>query len=214
VVTVARAGEVRFVGMTPARATRSVSELPWDVRVRPVSAGSLGCAYVAERSPAGSYVSVLGVALPGIAGVLVETSEVGGREVLRSIRPSATPLTGEEVPLGALLDGLSDDGAVPVLIEGTPFVQAVLSALLEVRPGQRCTYAGLAARADRPRAIRAAARVMATNRVPLVLPCHRVVPAAGGTGRYGWGDRVKAALLEHEARAAGRQARFSDGTVR
>lgn len=209
-VTAALAGEAGYVGMTSARAVRSVLGLPWDVTVRPVAAGSLGCAYDAERPPAGSYLGALGVALSGVTGVLLETVEVGGREVLRSIRPSAAPVTGEEVPLGALLDGLSDDGAVPVLIEGSSFVQAVLSALLEVRPGQRCTYAGLAVRADRPRAIRAAARVMATNRVPLVLPCHRVVPSAGGTGRYGWGDRVKAALLEHEARTADRQARFSD----
>ncbi len=40
--------------------------------------------------------------------------------------------------------------------------------------------------------------MMATNAVPLVLPCHRVVPSGGGTGRYAWGDAVKPVLLDVE----------------
>jgi len=34
-----------------------------------------------------------------------------------------------------------------------------------------------------------------------LLPCHRVVPSAGGTGRYGWGDAVKSVLLDAELQA-------------
>ena len=63
------------------------------------------------------------------------------------------------------------------------------------------TYAELARAAGAPRAVRAAARVMSTNVVPLVLPCHRVVPTGGGTGRYGWGDEVKQQLLALERAA-------------
>jgi methylated-DNA-[protein]-cysteine S-methyltransferase len=86
-----------------------------------------------------------------------------------------------------------------VLIAGTPFTRAVLEALLDVPLGERSTYALLARAAGRPRAVRAAASVLARNRVPLVLPCHRIVPSGGGTGRYAWGEEVKAVLLDLEA---------------
>ena len=205
------------MGTESAHAGRCALALPWDVPVRLVPGGPSRAEHDAVRSPARARFARLGVPLPGVEGVLVGTVTFEGREVLRSIDPVATAVavaapvpdgTGG-VPLDGLLAGLSDDGAVPVLIEGTPFTRAVLAALLEVGPGQRCTYAELAARAGRPRAVRAAAHVMATNRVPLVLPCHRVVPASGGTGRYGWGAAVKAALLEHETLAARGAAPFS-----
>jgi methylated-DNA-[protein]-cysteine S-methyltransferase len=104
--------------------------------------------------------------------------------------------------LATLLADLAEDRAVPVVVDGTPFTSAVLAALTRVPAGQRCTYTELAVAAGRPRAVRAAASVMARNRVPLVLPCHRVVPTGGGTGRYAWGEAVKAALLVAEAAEA------------
>jgi O-6-methylguanine DNA methyltransferase len=112
------------------------------------------------------------------------------------------PVDGASVPLEHLLERAPSDGAVPVAVDGTSFTLAVLDALCGCRSAQRCTYAELAAAAGRPAAVRAVASVMARNRVPLVLPCHRVVPSAGGTGRYGWGDAVKVALLDAEAGAA------------
>jgi O-6-methylguanine DNA methyltransferase len=149
----------------------------------------------------------LGIELPGIAGVSVTTTAVDGRTLLSAIRPSPRPSSSRvsarrPVALHDLLVELEVDGAVPVLVEGTPFTLAVLGALVGVAAGERCSYAELAARAGRPRAVRAAAHVMATNRVPLVLPCHRVVPSGGGTGRHGWGDAVKPVLLDAERCAA------------
>jgi O-6-methylguanine DNA methyltransferase len=88
---------------------------------------------------------------------------------------------------------------LPVLVAGTALSVAVLRALAEVPRGARISYAQLAARAGAPRAVRAAARVMSTNVVPLVLPCHRIVPSTGGIGAYGWGSEVKARLLDLEA---------------
>ena len=51
------------------------------------------------------------------------------------------------------------------------------------------------------RAVRAVARACATNPVALVVPCHRVVPTAGGAGGYRWGEKTKKTLLAREARA-------------
>lgn len=92
---------------------------------------------------------------------------------------------------------------VAVALEGTDFQRSVWAALRTVAPGRPLTYAGLAAAAGRPAAVRAAGRGCATNRVSLFVPCHRVVPASGGFGGFLWGPAVKEALLAHEATGTG-----------
>lgn len=85
------------------------------------------------------------------------------------------------------------------------FAAAVVRACREIPFGQTRTYGELAALAGSPRAARAVGNVMATNRLPLIIPCHRVVPAGGKLGRYsaGEGTRTKLRLLETEAQLAG-----------
>ena len=82
--------------------------------------------------------------------------------------------------------------------ERTGFHGAVLDALERVPFGHTVTYGELAARAGRPRAARAVGSAMATNPVAVLVPCHRVVPGAGGIGRYGGGVDAKAFLLRLE----------------
>jgi methylated-DNA-[protein]-cysteine S-methyltransferase len=88
--------------------------------------------------------------------------------------------------------------AVDVALEGTDFQRSVWAALRGIAPGRPLSYAGLAAAAGRPAAVRAAGRGCATNRVSLFVPCHRVVPSGGGVGGFLWGAAVKEALLAHE----------------
>lgn len=65
--------------------------------------------------------------------------------------------------------------------------------------GEVVTYAGLAARAGRPRAARAAGSAMALNPLPPVIPCHRVVRSDGGLGAYSaGGPAVKRRMLTAE----------------
>ena len=80
---------------------------------------------------------------------------------------------------------------------GGPFQQEAWRAMRTIHAGSVDTYAGLAYRAGRPKAIRAAGTVCSTNLVAPFVPCHRVV-AADGIGGYGYGLDVKIALLEHE----------------
>ena len=68
----------------------------------------------------------------------------------------------------------------------------------EIVAGQVVTYGALAERAGNARAYRAAATACARNPVPIVVPCHRVLPSSGGIGRYGGGPARKRALLELE----------------
>jgi O-6-methylguanine DNA methyltransferase len=82
--------------------------------------------------------------------------------------------------------------------EYTPFQRAVAAALRAVPYGETVTYGELAALAGHPNAQRAAGTFCAHNRLPLILPCHRVV-AAGGLGSYGsLGLDYKRRLLELE----------------
>ena len=61
--------------------------------------------------------------------------------------------------------------------------------------GETRTYAEVARAINRPTAARAVARACATNPVAVAVPCHRVVPAAGGVGGYRWGSGRKEKLL-------------------
>jgi methylated-DNA-[protein]-cysteine S-methyltransferase len=80
----------------------------------------------------------------------------------------------------------------------TPFQRAVGETLRAVPYGETVTYGELAALAGYPNAQRAAGTFCAHNRLPLILPCHRVV-AAGGLGSYGsLGLDYKRRLLELE----------------
>ncbi|MBA2742660.1 MAG: methylated-DNA--[protein]-cysteine S-methyltransferase [Actinobacteria bacterium] len=79
-----------------------------------------------------------------------------------------------------------------------PFTISVLDALGKVPFGETTTYGALAARVGRPRAARAVGTVMNRNRIPIVLPCHRVVGSTGALVGYGGGLDRKVALLELE----------------
>ncbi len=88
---------------------------------------------------------------------------------------------------------------VPLDVQGTAFQWTVWKALRAIPVGETRTYAALAHDIGRPTAARAVARACATNPVAIVVPCHRVVPAAGGPGGYRWGSARKHALLALEA---------------
>jgi methylated-DNA-[protein]-cysteine S-methyltransferase len=79
-----------------------------------------------------------------------------------------------------------------------PFTASVLRELARVPYGETTTYGTLAARVGRPRAARAVGTVMNRNRIPIVLPCHRVVGAGGNLVGYAGGLERKVALLELE----------------
>ena len=79
-----------------------------------------------------------------------------------------------------------------------PFQRQVLDATLAVPWGQATTYRTLAVQAGRPRAGRAVGRAQATNPIPLVIPCHRVIGSDGSLRGYGGGLEMKAALLRLE----------------
>jgi methylated-DNA-[protein]-cysteine S-methyltransferase len=79
-----------------------------------------------------------------------------------------------------------------------PFTVDVLRELAKVPYGETTTYGTLAARVGRPRASRAVGTVMNRNRIPIVLPCHRVLGSTGSLVGYAGGLDRKTALLRLE----------------
>jgi methylated-DNA-[protein]-cysteine S-methyltransferase len=78
------------------------------------------------------------------------------------------------------------------------FRARVLHAIAAIPFGTTGTYRSVATAAGTPNAVRAAGSACATNPIPIVVPCHRVVRSDGTMGRYGGGEAAKRTLLEHE----------------
>lgn len=78
------------------------------------------------------------------------------------------------------------------------FRAEVLQALEQVAYGQTVSYLGLAELVGKPKASRAVGTAMATNPLPIVVPCHRVLRTGGALGGYAGGLEAKRWLLAHE----------------
>jgi methylated-DNA-[protein]-cysteine S-methyltransferase len=78
------------------------------------------------------------------------------------------------------------------------FRRSVLTHLTDIGYGHTATYAQVAAAAGSPRAVRAAGTACATNPLPVVVPCHRVIRSDGSMGRYAGGEDAKRSLLHLE----------------
>lgn len=89
--------------------------------------------------------------------------------------------------------------SMPTLeIVGSAFQRRVWRYLLRLDPGQCLTYGEIARHIGQPSAARAVGSAVGANPVPVLVPCHRVLPAAGGAGHYGGGERRKRWLLRSE----------------
>ncbi len=90
------------------------------------------------------------------------------------------------------IDGLA------VATHGTPFQQSVWRALRRIKSGGTISYAELARRIGKPRAVRAAGLANGQNPISIVVPCHRVIGSDGSLTGYGGGLSRKRWLLAHE----------------
>jgi methylated-DNA-[protein]-cysteine S-methyltransferase len=128
--------------------------------------------------------------------VLADIATALGPNVIASDRE----LAAERDALSEYLEGDATVINLPVDLRLTnaPFRRAVLEKLREVPRGQTVSYGELAARAGHPKASRAVGTACARNPVPIVVPCHRVLPSTGRLGNYGGGPERKAALLRLE----------------
>ncbi|WP_369408304.1 methylated-DNA--[protein]-cysteine S-methyltransferase [Corynebacterium hylobatis] len=92
---------------------------------------------------------------------------------------------------------------IPLDLPEGGFRTAAQACLEDIPYGQTVTYTELAATCGNPKAVRAVGSACATNPVPIIRPCHRVLRADGSLGGYRGGLDAKKWLLEHEQRVLG-----------
>jgi AraC family transcriptional regulator of adaptative response/methylated-DNA-[protein]-cysteine methyltransferase len=90
---------------------------------------------------------------------------------------------------------------LPLDISGTAFQAQVWRALQKIPLGHTATYTEIAEALGRPQAVRAVAQACASNKLALLVPCHRVVRRDGDLAGYRWGVERKRALLAREREA-------------
>ncbi|MBA3587279.1 MAG: methylated-DNA--[protein]-cysteine S-methyltransferase [Chloroflexi bacterium] len=91
---------------------------------------------------------------------------------------------------------------LPLDISGSSFQERVWDELRRIPYGATISYRQLAEKVAAGAAYRAVGRANGSNRVAIIVPCHRVVAAGGGLGGYGGGLPAKRHLLDLEARRA------------
>ncbi|MCQ2071369.1 MAG: methylated-DNA--[protein]-cysteine S-methyltransferase [archaeon] len=94
--------------------------------------------------------------------------------------------------------GRRKDFDIPVYQEGTDFQKDIWDAMCRIGYGETVTYGRLAEMAGHPGAYRAAGTACGGNRLPIIIPCHRIV-ASNGIGNYGGGVSLKKRLLTLES---------------
>lgn len=156
------------------------------------------------------YCSAVESPIPTLSAAITNVIAFSSGEappLLRIDLPAPEPYSDEELLAAALKSIralLCSDPSKICLPPGTPFQRRVWAALLSIPAGQTCTYSELAVRIGAPAgARRAVAQACGANRLALLVPCHRVVPANAWPGGYYWGSRWKQALLHAERALVG-----------
>ena len=111
----------------------------------------------------------------------------------------ADHLAALHVALDAYFSGRDVPFVVPLAPVGTPFQREVWTALREIPFGATASYAEIARRIGRPRAVRAVGAANARNPIAIFVPCHRVIGADGSLTGYAGGLERKRALLSLES---------------
>jgi O-6-methylguanine DNA methyltransferase len=127
---------------------------------------------------------------------------------------SAASCAAIEEQLGQYFRGERRAFTVPLALRGTEFQRQVWALLLSIPHGETTTYGELAARLGNPNAARAVGRANATNRIAIVVPCHRVIGANASLTGYAFGLARKQRLLAlEEAIPANRNRIHTAGIV-
>lgn len=187
-----RAYEGAQLGMTPAR----------------FASGGRGerIGYAVASSPFGWMI--VGSTARGICWLSLAGSEAEAVGTLREEFPEAelhadaSLATYVDAALHSVREGtdLSESRKLADALDlrGTVFQLRVWQALRSIPRGETRSYSQLARELGEPNATRAVARACATNRVAVLVPCHRVVGAGGSLTGYRWGIDRKRQLLESE----------------
>lgn len=121
------------------------------------------------------------------------------RRCRRPLVPGSHPYLRQlQTELGEYFAGTRTRFEVPLIFPGSPFQEAVWRELLKIPYGETRSYEELARAVGCPGAQRAVGTANGSNRIAIVIPCHRVVNKSGKLGGYGGGLWRKQYLLNLE----------------
>jgi methylated-DNA-[protein]-cysteine S-methyltransferase len=184
-------------------ATRLPSARALPLAERASRDGLLDVAYATTDSPVGPLL--LAATPQGV--VRVSFAREGFDDVLETLAARISPrvleaperLDAARRQLDEYFDGRRTRFDVPLDHQlRTGFRARALEAVGSIPFGHTLTYKRIAVAAGSPGAVRAAGSACATNPIPLLVPCHRVVRSDGTMGQYGGGTEAKRLLLELE----------------
>ncbi len=186
-----KAGE--NLGMTPGAYRRggqgmriryTVADSPFGRLL--VGATERGICAVSLGDEDGALTSELGREYPNAE---IERDDAALRPWLDAVLPA----------LEGVREGVIGARELPLDLQATAFQWRVWRSLQEIPRGETRSYGEVAAALGRPGAARAVAQACASNRVALVVPCHRVVRGDGAPGGYRWGAERKRRILARES---------------
>ncbi|MBA2579359.1 MAG: methylated-DNA--[protein]-cysteine S-methyltransferase [Thermoleophilaceae bacterium] len=166
--------------------------------------GLVDVAFERHDSPLGSIL--IGATHEGLVRIGLPTededevlAELARRISVRVLGAPRGSVTEARRQLDEYFDGRRTSFALPLdwqLTRG--FRRDVLRATAQIPYGRTASYREVATQAGRPAAVRAAGTALATNPLPIVVPCHRVLRTGGAIGSYRGGAEAKARLLDLE----------------
>ncbi|TQV68172.1 methylated-DNA--[protein]-cysteine S-methyltransferase [Exilibacterium tricleocarpae] len=109
------------------------------------------------------------------------------------------PLREAKKQLAAYFKGELKQFDLPLALLGTEFQRQVWEALQAIPYGETISYQTLAQRIGKPKAVRAVGAANGRNRLPVVIPCHRVIGSNGSLTGFAGGVPIKQWLLDHES---------------
>ena len=195
-----------LVSAVPAPTDDELDRLHARLAVAAEDAGVLDVAYRTLDTPVGTLLLAatehglvrVAFAAEGVDAVLASIAARVSPRILRAPRR----LDEAARQLGEYFEGRRRGFDLPLdLALSSGFRRTVLVQLRQIGYGHTATYAAVAVAAGRPRAVRAVGSACATNPLPVVVPCHRVVRSDGSIGQYLGGVDAKRALLRLESAA-------------
>jgi AraC family transcriptional regulator of adaptative response/methylated-DNA-[protein]-cysteine methyltransferase len=192
-----RAYEGAALGMTPSRfaAGGRGEEIRWASGLSP-----FGWVIVGATGRGLCWLSLAGTATEAEATLRTEFPEA---TLKRDSSLTAMVESAVSFVTGQPHDPIKGEGPEALDLRGTAFQLRVWQALRKIPRGETRSYSELARELGIPNSTRAVARACATNRVALVVPCHRVVGVSGSLTGYRWGVERKQRILEAEGAKAG-----------
>ncbi|MGH7651011.1 MAG: bifunctional DNA-binding transcriptional regulator/O6-methylguanine-DNA methyltransferase Ada [Gemmatimonadaceae bacterium] len=179
------------LGMTPAMYRRGGAGAEIQYVIASTSLGAL----LVAATTVGICAVTLGANSKTLEGALAQEYPAATR---RAVDRAASPLGKWVDEIVAAVEGESTTLTMPLDVRASTFQRRVWRELRKIPFGETRTYTEIAESIGSPQAARAVATACASNRVAIVIPCHRVVRRDGELGGYRWGVQRKERLIATE----------------